>query len=125
MTTALTQRQDLPSAPARSERADAKAPIVIEEADAREKRGRRWLVWSFMICPCHLPIIVGLLGLVFGGGAFGALMSRGSIAIGIVLTSLYAVALTIGLRHIRAANRQRSCADGSCAGPKVDGPVRA
>ena len=30
----------------------------------RERRGRRWLVVSFLFCPCHLPLIMGAAMLI-------------------------------------------------------------
>lgn len=31
-----------------------------------ERRGRWWLVASFLACPCHLPITLAVLGTVLG-----------------------------------------------------------
>lgn len=80
----------------------------------RERRGRRWLIWSFLLCPCHLPVTLGVLGAILGTSAFGGLVARNHLAIGILLTSIYAVGLFIGLRHIRAADKDADCANGSC-----------
>lgn len=90
------------------------AVSIHNEPDARERLGRRWLIWSFILCPCHLPITLGVLGVVFGGSAFGAVIKSNGLGIGIALTSLYAIGLTIGLRHIHTANKDRNCSDGSC-----------
>lgn len=90
-------------------------PLALTSPDAVEKQGRRWLLWSFILCPCHLPVTLGILGAIAGGGAFSSMVSRGSMTVGVVLTSLYAVGLTIGLRHVREANKLRSCADGQCS----------
>lgn len=91
--------------------------VSIHQADAQERLGRRWLIWSFILCPCHLPVTLGVLGVVFGGSAFGALIKSNGLGIGIALTSLYTIGLAIGLRHIYAANKDRDCSDGSCAIP--------
>lgn len=86
----------------------------VPSADDVERQGRRWLIWSFILCPCHLPVTLGILGALVGGGAFGTLLSRDSIVVGVVLTTLYAIGLGIGLRHIRRANKLRSCSTGQC-----------
>lgn len=86
----------------------------VPSADDVERQGRRWLIWSFILCPCHLPVTLGILGALVGGGAFGTLLSRDSIVAGVVLTTLYAIGLGIGLRHIRRANKLRSCSTGQC-----------
>ncbi len=85
------------------------------EPSARERRGRRWLIWSFLFCPCHLPLSMAVLAAVFGGSAFGALISRNAIGVGLIFGLLYAVGVAIGFSHLRAATKGRGCADGSCA----------
>lgn len=89
-----------------------RAPSVVSmpTADDREQRGRRWLIWSFILCPCHLPITLGVVGVVFGGSALGTLVSQNQWGVGLALTAIYAVGLAIGLRHVHAANKLRSCA---------------
>lgn len=83
----------------------------VEDPVALERRGRRWLIWSFIFCPCHLPWSMAVLAAVFGGSAMGALISRNTIGVGIVFGLVYAIGIAIGLRYIRAAKK---CEDGSC-----------
>jgi hypothetical protein len=92
----------------------AEADRDIERTDdpvALERRGRRWLIWSFIFCPCHLPWSMAVLAAIFGGSAMGALISRNTIGVGIVFGLIYAIGVAIGFRHIRAAKR---CEDGAC-----------
>jgi hypothetical protein len=99
-------------------------PVTIEstagddrgssDPDATERRGRRWLIWSFIFCPCHLPLSMAVLAMIFGGTAFGALISRNTLAVGVVFGLVYAVGVGIGFRHIRAATAGRDCSTGSC-----------
>jgi mercuric ion transport protein len=81
---------------------------------AREKKGRRWLIWSFIFCPCHLPLTMGLLALVFGGTAFGALLSRNTLGVGLAVGTIYAIGVGIGLRHIRAETKDIDCSGDTC-----------
>ena len=74
-------------------------------ANESERRGRRWLMWSFIFCPCHLPVTMTVLGAVLGGTAFGALITRNTITVGVGFGILYAVGLAIGFRHLRTARR--------------------
>lgn len=87
-----------------------------EVAD-REKRGRKWLAISFIFCPCHLPVIMAVLGVLFGGSAFGALVGENTLAVGLVFGAIYAVLLVIGFRHLRAATKDIDCSSGECSLP--------
>jgi hypothetical protein len=91
-------------------------PLVVDsvEANHRERRGRRWLVWSFIFCPCHLPISMAVLAVVFGGSAFGTLISRNTLGVGIVFGLLYAAGVAVGFWHLRAGAAGKDCASGSC-----------
>lgn len=83
----------------------------------REKRGRKWLAISFIFCPCHLPVIMAVLGVLFGGSAFGALVGENTLAVGLVFGAIYAVLLVIGFRHVRAATKDIDCSSGECSLP--------
>ena len=75
---------------------------------------RRWLVWSFVFCPCHLPVSMAVLAAVFGGTAFGALVSRNTLTVGLVFGAVYAAALAVGFGHLRTARRDAYCPSGTC-----------
>lgn len=72
---------------------------------------------SFIFCPCHLPVIMGVIGVLFGGSAFGALVGRNTIAVGIVFGTIYAILLAIGFRHLRTATKGIDCRTGECELP--------
>ena len=74
-------------------------------ARLHEKRGRKWLFVSYFLCPCHIPITLGLLGVAFGGTAVGAALTGNALRVGIALTMLYALVLWRGFRQIRRAKR--------------------
>lgn len=74
-------------------------------ARAHEKRGRKWLTLSYVFCPCHLPLVLALLGAVFGGTAFGAALTGNVVRVGVGLGILYAFVLWRGFRQIRRAKR--------------------
>ncbi|HUW01225.1 MAG TPA: hypothetical protein VMW08_02610 [Acidimicrobiales bacterium] len=89
-------------------------PVLADDPRARERRGRRWLMWSFIFCPCHLPVSMAVLAAVFGGSAFGTLISRNTLGVGIILGSIYVGGVAIGFRHLRAATQGSNCAAGEC-----------
>ncbi len=91
----------------------------VEQATARpgdpatlERRGRRWLIWSFIFCPCHLPVSMAVLAAVFGGTAMGALISRNTIGVGLAFGVVYAIGVGIGFRHLWAASAAEACSTG-------------
>lgn len=74
-------------------------------ARIHEKRGRKWLVVSYLFCPCHIPLALALVGAAFGGTAFGAAVAGNALGVGVVLTTTYAVVLWRGFRQISIAKR--------------------
>lgn len=93
------------------------AGVPAPAAPTSEKQGRKWLAVSFIFCPCHLPIIMGTLGVLFGGSAFGAFVGRNTIGVGIVFAVIYAALLAVGFRHLRAATKDIDCSNGECRVP--------
>ncbi|MGF1598643.1 MAG: hypothetical protein ACFCVK_17235 [Acidimicrobiales bacterium] len=82
-----------------------------------EHTGRRWLLWSFVFCPCHLPLTMGVLATVFGGSAFGAVIAANQLWVGVVCGTLYAIGVGIGFRYLRRATAGLDCSSGSCELP--------
>ena len=97
-------------------------PSTDPDSDSLERRGRRWLIWSFIFCPCHLPISMSVLAALLGGSAFGAVVSRNTLGVGLVLGAIYLAGVGVGFRHIRAATVGRDCSAGVCAVPTPPGP---
>jgi len=75
------------------------------QARQHEQRGRRWFVLSFVLCPCHLPITLALLGTAFGGTVFGAALTGNALRVGLVMSAAYSLVLWQGFRQIRRAKR--------------------
>jgi hypothetical protein len=70
-----------------------------------ERQGRRWLAWSFLFCPCHLPITLSILATVAGGTALGALLREHIWLAGGIVTSVWAAGTARGFLLIRRAQR--------------------
>ncbi len=94
------------------------SPPEASSAAASEKRGRRWLIWSFIFCPCHLPLSMAVLAAIFGGSAFGTLISRNTLGVGIVFGIIYAIGVGIGFRHLRRATAGADCSGTECVLPE-------
>ncbi len=92
----------------------ASAPKPAIATSDREKLGRKWLLVSFIFCPCHLPLIMAVLGVLFGGSAFGALVGRNTIGVGLTFGAIYIALLVVGFRHLRAATKDIDCSDAEC-----------
>lgn len=78
---------------------------ALWEAEVLEKRGRRWIVISLILCPCHLPVTMAVLAAVFGGTWLGAAFQGRALQVGVVLAVLYALALRRAFGAIRRAKR--------------------
>ena len=70
-----------------------------------EARGLVWLVAAFLVCPCHLPLTMGLLGLLLAGTTAGALLQSHPFVAGIVVTAVWSAGTWRGFHLLRAARR--------------------
>ncbi len=90
-----------------------KAPEGLIQLDPAhlERRGRRWLIASFLACPCHLPLTLAILGGVLGGTAIGALLRENTLLAGLVIASAWIAGTARGLLLVRRAEKgQLACA---------------
>ena len=90
-------------------------PNVAAPGDASgpdlERRGRAWLIWSFLACPCHLPLTLGFLGIVLGGTALGAVLRDNVWLAGGLITAVWAAGTARGLWLVRKGERgELACA---------------
>jgi hypothetical protein len=81
------------------------APGVVEAPHELERRGRWWLIVSFLACPCHLPLTLGFLAAVLGGTALGAVVRDHALIAGLIVTSVWLAGTGRGLWLIRQAER--------------------
>lgn len=78
-----------------------------------ERRGRLWLIWSFLFCPCHLPVSIGVLSVVLAGTSVGALLRDHAWVAGALVTVAWLAGTGYGFHLIRQAQR----AKGACPVP--------
>ncbi len=57
---------------------------------------------SFLLCPCHLPVTLVLLGLLLGGSAAGVALRENLWLAGAVLTVTWVLGTWRGLRLLRS-----------------------
>jgi hypothetical protein len=70
-----------------------------------EQRGRWWIFGSFVLCPCHLPLTLGILVTVLGGTAIGGLLRDHALAASLIITLGWVVGTANGFRLVRHAQR--------------------
>lgn len=87
---------------------------VLRDAQVLEQRGRWWLIGSFLLCPCHLPLTLGVLIAVLGGTSLGAFFRDNAWVAGGLITFFWLLGTTYGFRLIRKAQRS----GGACAAPR-------
>lgn len=81
----------------------------VRKADGT-KRGERWLVLSFVFCPCHLPWTLAILAMLSGGTAIGSFVRGNAIVVGLVVSALWIAGTWKGFALIRQAERATKAA---------------
>lgn len=92
----------------------APSPLTDAQPVDLERRGRWWLLGAFLLCPCHLPLTLGVLASVLAGTGLGALLHAHAVIAGVVITAAWVLGTGYGLRLIRQAER----AGGACPLPE-------
>lgn len=70
-----------------------------------ENRGLAWVAGAFLICPCHLPLTIGMASTVLAGTTAGLLLRAHPLAAGVLITASWAAGTWRGIHHLRAAGR--------------------
>jgi hypothetical protein len=70
-----------------------------------ERRGRRWIFVSFLLCPCHLPLTLAIVMSLAGGTVVGGLLRDHLVVAGLVITFGWVVGTANGFRLVRHAQR--------------------
>jgi cytochrome c biogenesis protein CcdA len=81
----------------------------LEAARRAERRGLAWLIGAFVICPCHLPLTLGVSAALLGGTAIGALVITHSFLAGTLITLAWLAATWRGIHLIRSRSRSLRC----------------
>ncbi|HSL58731.1 MAG TPA: hypothetical protein VK866_12875 [Acidimicrobiales bacterium] len=100
-------------APARDVLVVDELPLLTVPPAEVERRGRRWLLGSFVFCPCHLPWTLAILGAMLGGTAFGAAIREHTVLAGVVITAVWVAGTARGFVLVRMAEK------GTCPPPKA------
>ncbi len=82
---------------------------VAEPVGRLERRGLWWVFGSFVFCPCHLPLTLGLLAAVFGGTTVGVLVRDHAWVAGTILTGSWIAGTWYGFRLLRRARSGATC----------------
>ena len=80
-----------------------KKAVCALTPEQANRRGTAWIIGSFVLCPCHLPITLWVVGTLLSGTAFGALL-RGHLYIAGAIISIAWLAGTLhGFNLMRRA----------------------
>jgi hypothetical protein len=107
---------------ARSRDASPPLPTIdVGVAPRLERRGRAWLLWSFLLCPCHLPLTLAVLTTVLAGTSMGALLRDHTVVAGAVITAAWVLGTGYGFVLIRRSQREgASCPPPGRGARRVD-----
>jgi hypothetical protein len=111
--TAVTIRNRLATGSAG--RAICPVPLTPRQA---ENRGLAWLIGGFVICPCHLPLTLGLVAGVFAGTAMGAVLSDHLYLVGTGITLAWLATAWRGIRYLKSARIQARVGQATIPGAK-------
>ena len=75
-----------------------------------QRHGIAWVMGSFLFCPCHLPLTLGLLVAIFGGTVLGTVVVHYSLLVGVLITLIWAAGTWYGFRKLRASQSTVACA---------------
>jgi len=67
-----------------------------------QRRGILCIIGSFAFCPCHIPITLGILIMLFSGTALGAFLVDNIILVGAGITLLWIAGTWYGFRQLRS-----------------------
>ena len=77
-------------------------PVNLTPGQA-ENRGLAWVIGSFVLCPCHLPITLWWVALLLSGTAAGTLLRSHPLIAGVVVTVLWLAGTWRGIRYLLIA----------------------
>ena len=80
----------------------------IPDSRTLENRGMAWMIGAFVFCPCHLPITLAMLALLFGGTAAGVALRAHPYIAAAIVTLLWAAGTWRGYHLIRRAQKVRA-----------------
>jgi hypothetical protein len=72
-----------------------------------ETKGMAWVIGAFLICPCHLPITLGVAGALLAGTAAGAALRGHLVAAGTMVSLAWLAATWHGLRLLRLSSSRQ------------------
>ena len=78
-------------------------PLTPEQAD---RRGVAWVVGSFVLCPCHLPITLAVIGAVLSGTALGVYFRAHVLLAGAIISIAWLGGTLHGFNLMRRARIQ-------------------
>jgi hypothetical protein len=88
----------------------AVCPLTPEQAD---RRGVLWIAGAFVLCPCHLPITLWVIGALLSGTALGAMFTGHLFLAGALISISWLTATLHGFNLMRRARIDAYTTSGS------------
>lgn len=92
---------------ARDRETTDRGPALDPAHTHRERRRWPWLVAAFVLCPCHIPILLWIAGT----GALGGALARNRLALFVALGAAFVVALWRGAAERKTVEGCAACRD--------------
>jgi hypothetical protein len=78
-----------------------------------ENRGLAWIGGAFLVCPCHLPLTLSLITMLFSGTAIASFVRGYAFVAATVTVVVWLAATVYGFRQLSAARRLRDSGEPS------------
>jgi hypothetical protein len=78
---------------------------LLPTPEQAENRGMAWVIGAFLVCPCHLPLTLGLAATLLTGTAAGVLLRDHSFLAGSVISVVWLAATWRGILYFRSARK--------------------
>lgn len=81
-----------------------KNKIVCElTPDQADRRGVLWIAGAFILCPCHLPVTLWVIGALLSGTALGAVFTGHLFMAGAMISIVWLAGTLHGFNLMRRA----------------------
>src|SRR5262249_29472267 len=76
---------------------------VVEGILTMQNWGFAWIAGAFLICPCHLPLTLGLAATLLSGTAAGVALHAHPFVAGAIVSTAWAAAMWRGFHLLKSA----------------------
>lgn len=70
-----------------------------------QNRGLAWIAGAFLICPCHLPLTLGVAAALLSGTAAGVALHAHPYIAGAIISTVWAAGTWRGFHLLKSAEK--------------------